>query len=349
MYKKIPFKIDKSKGRDALRLAIQSAIAAVITYIIMSSFKLPELFLGLLSAVLIVEPSAGSTFNQAKSRILATLIGSAIGFACVTVTPWGFGTAISIAIVVFIMNGITAFKSEWKYGVVVSMAVALGSENNAIDTSIDRIIAISIGAAIGILVSFIVWRDRTNKRSRRYLNNALLAASERFDIAVSNTRKIDNEEAEDVKSNYHKNIDLAEKTAIQIQLGDKEKVLNQIGLTKKLYNSIIIVHRVSEHAESNISDGDSGIENDSEKAWRKACEITKALALDKEIKDKDVEVLEEMIEILKDNVKNSEDNKGVNTLRYTFIFGLSEIKDSLKSLIECTYDENYLKEVQKSQ
>lgn len=333
-----PFNIDKSKWRDALRLAIQSSIAAVVTYTVMSSFNLPELFLGLLSAVLIVEPTSGSTFNQAKSRVLATLVGSAIGFACVSFTPWGFGTAISIAIVVFIMSGITKFKEEWQYGVVVSLAITLGSETNAIDTSIDRIIAILVGATIGILVSFIVWRESTIKRSKRHLNKALMAASERFDLAVENTRKSDNENTQSHASNYHENINLAEMTAQQIQLGDKDKMLKQIEITKQLYNSIIIVHRVSIHADSNITDGESGIKNDSEKAWEKACKLTKALAKDEKINSDDIKELEDLIDILKRNVKENNENKDVNTLRYTFIFGIAEIKNSLKSLIDCTYD-----------
>lgn len=335
---KFPFQLDKGKNRDALRLAIQSAVAAVITYVIMTSFNLPELFLSLLSAVLIVEPSSGNTFNQAKGRVIATILGSTIGFACVSISPWGFGTALSIAIVVFIMNGLTTFKSEWKYGVVVSLAVALGSENNAIDTSIDRIIAITIGAAIGILVSFIIWPDRTLKRAKRYLNKALMAASKRFDIAISNTRKRENEDSENEEINYHQNIDLAEKTAKQIQLGDKDKILKQIEITKHLYNSIIIIHRVSKHSESHITDGESGIENDSEKAWDKASQLTSALAKNEAITNEDFQELDGLIEILKNNVNDSDNDKGVNTLRYTFIFGLSEIKDCLKALIECTYE-----------
>ena len=84
MLEKIPFDVSKEKVRDAFRLALQSSISAVITYSLMQSFGLPEIFVGVLSAVLVVEPSIGNTFNQAQGRIVATIVGSAIGFILAT-------------------------------------------------------------------------------------------------------------------------------------------------------------------------------------------------------------------------------------------------------------------------
>ncbi|NND88974.1 MAG: hypothetical protein HKM28_06990, partial [Flavobacteriaceae bacterium] len=74
----ISFGLSKSSQIDALRLAIQSSVSAIMTYVIMSSFQIPEIFLGILSAVLIVSPSIGDTYHQAKQRILSTIIGCLI-------------------------------------------------------------------------------------------------------------------------------------------------------------------------------------------------------------------------------------------------------------------------------
>ncbi len=331
---KLPLNIDKSQLIDALRLALQSSVSALITFTVMSSYNIPEIFLGLLSAVLIVEPSIGNTFNQAKGRILATLVGSAIGFLCVSVSPWGFATAISIFIVMFIMNGISSYRPDWRYGVVAALAIALGSENDALSTSLDRVIAILIGVVIGIVVSLIVWPDRASNRSRRYLNKALLAASDRFDKAVINTRQTENEGSESIELNYHKNIDAAERSAEAIRFGDKEKIQKEINITKKLYNSIIIIHRVAVHSDSHVSDGEAGIENDSENAKNLACKITKAFANNTEVKTSEIEELSDMVDNIKSNIQSSDDDKRINTLRYAFIFGLYEIKDSLKALYD---------------
>lgn len=74
--------IHQHEIRDAARLAIQSAASAVIIFGLMHSPGLPEVYIGVLSAVLIVEPSIGSTLGQASDRFLATLVGSLIGLVC---------------------------------------------------------------------------------------------------------------------------------------------------------------------------------------------------------------------------------------------------------------------------
>lgn len=330
----LPFTIEKSTAIDALRLAIQSALAAIITYVIMTSIDMPELFLGILSAVLIVEPSVGDTFNQATGRVLSTVVGSAIGFVCVTLLPWGVGTAISLLIVMFVMNGVAGIKPDWRYGVVAALAITLGSESGAIDTSIDRVLAILFGVTVGVVVSLIVWPDKAENRALRYLKSALVAATERFEIAIEHTRTSDSEESVEIQGNYYKNINLAETAAAAVRFADASDIKEQIDLTKKLYNSILIVHRVAEQSERNITDGEANIEKDSEKLKNLACKLTKALAEDSKISDEELSKLASMADRLKDNLQHSEDDKSVNALRYTFLFGIHEIKDSIEALVK---------------
>ncbi|WAC02233.1 hypothetical protein N7U66_00105 [Lacinutrix neustonica] len=62
----IAITFDENNKKDAFRPALQSAVAAIIAFVIMKSLGLPEVFLCVLSAVLIVEPSIGNTISQAE-------------------------------------------------------------------------------------------------------------------------------------------------------------------------------------------------------------------------------------------------------------------------------------------
>jgi uncharacterized membrane protein YgaE (UPF0421/DUF939 family) len=98
--------------RDTARLAIQSACAATVTFLAMQWAGLPEKFVGVLSSVLVVQPSAGNTIGAAWDRILATLIGCIIGIVCLTLLPGGYGTAVALAVAMLAMNAVAGFRPE---------------------------------------------------------------------------------------------------------------------------------------------------------------------------------------------------------------------------------------------
>ena len=65
-----------------------------------------------------------------------------------------------------------------------------------------------------------------------------------------------------------------------------------------------------------------------------ACKLTRSLANETTIEDKQLSKLSTLAETVKENVRNSEEDKAVNALRYTFVFGMFEIKDSIEALVQ---------------
>ncbi|MDO1501861.1 FUSC family protein [Winogradskyella maritima] len=333
----IPFNFSKVEIKDALRLALQSAVSAALTFVILKYFNLPEVFVAVLSAVLVVEPSIGNTFIAAKGRVLATIVGSAIGFILLVVIPWGFGTALSLAIAMFVLNGISSFKPTWRYGVVAAVAIALGSTNDAWDTSLDRIIAIGIGVAVGILVSFVVWPEKSETRTKRHIKNALRALYKRFEFAIDNTRSEENEGSAHA-SKFHESLSKAKQSVGSITFNDPKGFRNQINQIEKLYNSTLIINRVALNTKADVTDGDSGIEKNTEDLKLCALDLIKDLIDNECASEEKLEEFKEQISKVKDNFKNSEDNRDLNLLRHAFVFGVLEIQDSLIGLNESFSD-----------
>lgn len=317
-----------------LRLAIQCSVSACICYYGMNYFGLPEVYVGVLSSVLVIEPSFGNTFYQAKGRILSTFIGSLIGLLFIVLMPWELGSLISLALSMFIINGIASLRPEWRYGVVAVAALAMSSENDLLTTSLDRLLSIGIGAAIGILVSLVVWRSNSEDRAHRFMRGALKNASKRFDIAVSNTRDSDNEDASNWADKFYKNLNLARKYANKIAFNKKEDVLKKIDLIERLYNSIIIIHRVANHSEENISDGESGIEKDSEKIQEYVSGILEKLSKNEVVEEDYQNEITETVERIKEDIQLNPDNKQLTILRNSFVFGLTEIETNITELCD---------------
>ncbi len=330
----IPAEIRKDSFKDALRLALQSSISAAIAFLVMNYFDLPEAFLAVISAVLIVEPSIGDTFNQAKGRVMATIVGSIVGFIFVAVIPWGFGTAISLMVTMFLMNGIASYKPTWRYGVVAAVALALGSENSALATSVDRLIAIGVGIGIGILITSVLWPQKASSRANNYLRKALNAACERFEIAYENSTTSDKEDADNVADDFYTNLGKAKNVARVIRKGSKESVLKQIDAVEKLYNSILIINRVGINADTTLLSEDAGIENDSERFKKKACDIIKSFVNREEVSDEEIKDFDKLALRAKEDVNAKSDDKEQNMFRHAFVFGITEINDSLTTLKE---------------
>jgi uncharacterized membrane protein YccC len=338
----LPFNLRKSEVVDALRLALQSAAAAMGAYGVMRYFDLPETFVAVLSAVLVVGPSIGNTFSEAQGRIVSTIVGGAIGFALVTLLPWGVGTAISLGICMFVINMVAGFKPSWRYGVVAAVAIALGSESEALAITIDRLTGIGIGVGVGIFVALSVLPDKAESRAKRYLRRALRNASERFEIAVENTRiaRKEQKKAEETADNFYNNLSYAKGSAKAIKFNkDKNNILQQIENAEKLYHSILIVHRVADRSDEGVSDSKAGIEETAEEVRQKACAIIEQLAEKELADDIDLEQFSELVTTTKKNINTDASDKHLNMQRHTFIFGLTEIEESLQNLLACMREE----------
>ena len=148
----LPFETSQREMKDAARLAMQSAVAAAATYLAMQVIGMPEKFVGILSAVLVIQPSVGNTMGEAWDRVAATLIGSAIGAACLLLLSGAYATAGALALSMLVINAVAGFRPEWRYGAVAAVALSLGAESDLWQTTQDRALAIGLGALIGIVV-----------------------------------------------------------------------------------------------------------------------------------------------------------------------------------------------------
>ena len=322
--------VSKREVRDAARLAIQSAVAAAATFSIMQAFGLPEKFLGVIAAVLVVQPTTGGTLSEGKDRVLATLVGSLIGVVSLILLPGGYGTAAALFVSMLVMNAIAGFRPEWRYGVVAAIALAVGSDQNPMQAALDRSIAFALGAAIGILTALIIWRESARRRAVKHLKEALSACADFLDAVGQQVEGADAQAgAEDAKSRYRSNISRAREAAGQVRFGHNEKLLQRIDATEQLWAGTRFLDQVGQEDDPGKADD---LRQHVDVIRERAGSAARALAGDERPDNADYEAIEDAVKKARHAVATDHQARDFRqTTRGALVFALGEVAAALGS------------------
>lgn len=149
--------------RHALRLSI----AVVVAFTISTAFHLPESFWAVMSALIVVRPTAGSTLGAGWDRVRGTMSGTVIGLAGVWLHHAGLGTQSStvgiIAIVAFLSAIVPTMRAAPISALIILTSGGIAG-HSALDVAGLRAIEIAIGVVTGIVVSLVGFATHARKR-----------------------------------------------------------------------------------------------------------------------------------------------------------------------------------------
>ncbi len=329
--------VKKQEIRDSARFALQSAAAAAVTFLAMETAGLPEKFVAIISAVLVVQPSVGGTAGKAFDRLIATAFGSAVGILCLAVLPKGFGTAAALAVAMLVMNAVAAFRPDWRYGVVAAVALALGTTEGTTETAIDRGIAIGLGVFIGMLSSFVIWPDSAGSRARRHVRSALIDICNRLSATVEQAFGDDNDDDENKSANarksFHRHLEDARSAMRSMTGAEKKTIADYIDGVEKLYNSVLLIDRATSDEDDAISVKDDLCE-ELDDVRELAITIIKGLAGEDVDLKPAMKRLKKRVESIYDDGRVDGDVTEFRLAESVLVFGLGEIYRNLESLID---------------
>ena len=325
--------LNKRTHRDAARLAIQSAVAAAAMFALMKALDMPERFVGVLSAVMVVQPSAGAAISEAKDRFLATIMGAVIGVGCLILLPSGYGTAAALALSMLVMNAVAGFRSEWRYGVVAAVALALGSEQDAFQTALDRSLAIGVGVVLGALVAFIVWPEKAEDRTRRSLKEAWRALADYLEQTV---RKVTGEQAKDEHPvrPYRQPLTAAMRAVEDVSFADTGALERQLTATRSVASLTQFLDRIGDEAGP-AKDG--ALRESVHRATEAASDVLRALAQDEPPPEAAFDTLTEALRAAREaqsDISDADRRDLTGSARGALAFTLGELKDALLELRE---------------
>lgn len=326
--------VSRYLGRDVMRRAAQSAVAASATYLVMKSLGLPEMFLGIISAVLIITPSVGGTMGAAFTRLQATAVGSLISLACLTVLPDTWNTAAALALSMLVVGGVAGIRPDWSYGAVAAIGIALPSEGTLIETAGWRALAIAVGATTGVLVSLLVWPDRAESRFERHFRTALRATATRLrDALEAATAEREDAAPPDHVSEYHMAVQEAQDALEAVKLADRAGLQRRLDVLRRLYNSVIILDRAAE-ADIISTSQNNKLAEQIRDLRRDTCAVLTALADGEGEAEERTGQIDDTLRRMQDSLSEDDPAATLHRNRDTLTFGLQEVRQALADLIE---------------
>lgn len=311
--------------KDAARLGVQAAVAAAAQYSIMRALEMPEQFVGIISAVLVVQPSIGNTLVAAQHRFVATVIGCVVGVASFLLLPDGYGTAVALAVAMLAMNVLAGLKPRWRYGVVAAIALALGSEGNIVQTSIDRILSIGLGVVVGTVVSLVVWPEKSSARAKRHLRDALDSICDGLQQSIDASTSDESVSELDAKRRFAREISKARDAASAVRIADDSQLREDIDNTERLYHATLILLRVSEEIDAQEEGGDELTQRLNDIGDR-MCQAISKISDKRESLNGELEKIRSQLDGFRDQIEQFPSSA---TSVHALHFGLDEIEDSL--------------------
>lgn len=326
-------RIHADAWRDAARLGLQSSVAAAAAYLAAEVAGDLEHFLVIMMAVTALQRTVGGTIGQALVRLQSALAGSVIGLVCLALLPTGWGTAVALAVALFVVGAATALRSSWQLAVVPAVGMSLEGPGSLLDTALVTSAGILLGAAIGTLVSLLVWPERAEVRFERQFRRALRATATRLSDAIEATV----EEGHPPRvgahvSAWNEAVWLAQEALSDARFVDRERLQARLDRLRDLHESVSILDRAAEAASPPLTveamrDRIGGLRRD-------ACGLLTSLAEGRRGAGARIASIDATLDRLRRALETEHGDAEAQELQSTVAFGLREVRRTLADLVE---------------
>ncbi|SMF53527.1 Fusaric acid resistance protein family protein [Azospirillum oryzae] len=181
---------------DPVRRAVQTTVAAVGSYALMTVLGLPQASWAVISALFVTQINVGATFNSVIYRLASAVLGTATGLGCVYLIgqgPWQ--TALSLAVAAFIIDALSGRWPGLRFAAVVAGILIMSHQgNDPLTTALLRALAITIGALVAGLAALLILPVPAHRRAQHHLAEALRQCGSLMARLGQQDRKDDDEE-----------------------------------------------------------------------------------------------------------------------------------------------------------
>lgn len=161
-----------TRSRKAqLGLAVRVTVAAVGAFAIASALHLMLPLWAVLTALIVTQMSVGRSLKATRDYMFGTIGGAIYGGAIAVLIPHSgeLGLLALLVLAVAPLAVIAAINPTLNTATVTAIIVLLVPEMshaNPLDSAIDRVMEVTVGALTGLLVSFFVWPSRAHGQIR---------------------------------------------------------------------------------------------------------------------------------------------------------------------------------------
>ncbi|WP_233026567.1 FUSC family protein [Rhodopseudomonas boonkerdii] len=182
-----------------LGLGIRVTAAALTSLIVALTFGLKLPLWAVLTAIIVTQMSVGRSLKATRDYLIGTIGGAVYGGAVAILIPHSNESMLLLVLVLAVapLAFIAAINPSLNVAPVTAIIVLLlplMNHNTPLESAIDRVLEVTVGAITGLLVSFIVLPSRAHSQVRINAAHALdLIATALSELLAALTRGRDNE------------------------------------------------------------------------------------------------------------------------------------------------------------
>jgi Fusaric acid resistance protein-like len=185
--------------KTQLALAVRLAVAAVAAYAIARALHLMLPLWAVLTSLIVTQMSVGRSLKATRDYMLGTVGGAAYGGAIAMLIPHsGEGGLLALLVLTVapmaFIGAINPSLSAATVTAVIVLLVPAMNHANPLDSTIDRLFEVTVGALTGLVVSFLVLPSRAVSQIRISAAELLeLLAAAFAELLAGLTRGLDND------------------------------------------------------------------------------------------------------------------------------------------------------------
>lgn len=141
---------------DAVRICLQSLIAAAIAYTLMRALDGGNVTWAVFASLFALQANADRALRFGVGQIVGAVAGTVVGLATLHFFPAASDTLARLGVSTIVTSLSSMFFPATNYSIVVAAAVAL-EPSTGLSGALSRALAIGLGSIVGIVVSVSVW------------------------------------------------------------------------------------------------------------------------------------------------------------------------------------------------
>lgn len=153
----------RAEAWPRLRQAIQTMVAACISYFLVEAFELPQGFWAVMTAILVTQANVGASLSLAADRLMGSLLGVVVGggvaLALAETHELKFA---GLAVTVLVLGFFAARRPSLRIACVTAAIVILGDPRLGppITSAEHRMLEVTIGTIVAIATTLLVFPSR---------------------------------------------------------------------------------------------------------------------------------------------------------------------------------------------
>ncbi len=175
-------KLTRESIVPSLKHGFKVGLASLLTYAAALALGLPSSYIGVVTAVIVLQAYVADSLQMAAYRMSGTLVGALISVLILAVNPGGETyTGLLLFLSLAFCGFLTSYAPQFRMAAItVAIVFLMGvhSEDWRV-VAIDRVVEIALGIACAVLVSLLVWPQRSSALLRETLRKYFLQAGRR--------------------------------------------------------------------------------------------------------------------------------------------------------------------------